>query len=113
MARRSRSTTRHRLRRARRSARSMAPGRGRGKHDPGYPGGAIMTPTDMEETTNPADRADLQPAEEYLPAPSRLRPAPRPGWLTTFRRHERRWWTGALGATLMRRDADLSAVELD
>jgi len=60
-----------------------------------------MTPTDMEQTTKPADRADLQPAEEYLPAPSRLRPAPRPVWLTTFQRHERRWWTVALAATLV------------
>src|SRR5437879_8502875 len=101
MARRSRSTTRHRLRRARRSARSMAPGRGRGKHVPGGPGGAIMTPTDMEQTTKPADRADLRPAEDYLPAPSRLRPAPRPVWLTTFQRHERRWWTVPRAATLV------------
>src|SRR5437660_11892564 len=100
MARRSRSTTRRRLRRARRSARSLGPGRGRGKHDPGYPGGAIMTPTDMEQTTKPADRADLQPADEHLPAPSRLPPAPRPVWLTTFQRHERRWGTRALAATL-------------
>ncbi|TMC52275.1 MAG: hypothetical protein E6J20_12650 [Chloroflexi bacterium] len=60
-----------------------------------------MTPTEMDQTTKPADRADLQPADQYLPAPSRLGTAPRPAWLTTFQRHERRWWTVALAATLL------------
>lgn len=60
-----------------------------------------MTPTEMEQTTKPADPASLQPAEEYLPAPTKPRPALSPAWLTTFQRHERRWWTVALAATLL------------
>ena len=64
------------------------------------PGGAIMTPTEMDQITEPVDLAGLQPPETYLPAPARRRPGP-PGWLPALQLTERRWWTVALAASLL------------
>ena len=64
-------------------------------------GGGIMTPTDMDQMTTPAEPAEVQPAEPYSPPP-----APRPSrtpsaWMPMFELRDRRWWTVALAATLL------------
>jgi cell division protein FtsB len=59
------------------------------------PGDAIMSPTDMEQITRPAEPERLAPAPSYSPA---LGPSP---WMAIFQSRERRWWTIALTATLL------------
>ncbi len=66
---------------------------------PDGPGGAIMTPTEMDQITRPADPASLQPPPTYSSAPKALRRPP--AWLPAFQMGERRWWTVALAATLL------------
>ncbi len=63
-------------------------------------GGAIMTPTDMEQTAPPVEPATLQPETYSTPAePVRV---PRPSaWVPVFQSRERRWWTIALTASLL------------
>ena len=64
-------------------------------------GGAIMTPTPVDQITTEADSTSLQPAEPYSPPPA-TRSSSRPSaWVPLFQSRERRWWTIALAATLL------------
>ncbi len=65
------------------------------------PGGAIMTPTEMDQITEPLDDTSLQPPETYAPAPARRRPSGPPAWLPALQLTERRWWTVALAGSLL------------
>jgi hypothetical protein len=60
-----------------------------------------MTPTEMDQITEPVDQASLRPPETYSPASSRPRPYRPSAWLPTLRLTERRWWTVALAGTLL------------
>ena len=65
------------------------------------PGGAIMTPTEMDQITEPVDHSSLLPPETYAPAPRLRRPSRPSMWLPALQLTERRWWTVALAASLL------------
>jgi hypothetical protein len=71
------------------------------------PGGAIMSPTDMEQITRPAEHEELAPEVSASPAPFW------PAWTAAFRSGERRWWTIALTATLLISASGIGVLYVD
>jgi hypothetical protein len=59
----------------------------------GRSGGAIMTPSGMEDLTTPSEPYSPPPASRSVSLPS--------AWRSLFESRERRWWTIALTATLL------------
>jgi len=60
-----------------------------------------MTPTEMDQITEPVDHATLRPPETYPPTPLRRRRSGPSAWLAAVQLTERRWWTVALAGSLL------------
>lgn len=74
-----------------------------------------MTPTGMEQITQRAEQAELEPAKPYLPPPAL--PRPRVTWpaalIPILQNKERRWWTIALTATLLITGSGIGLLYVD